>query len=307
MPNRKSQKSKKMPKKCHLTDSNQGSDQSKETCSELRPHEFEAREVSSIPNWKASVDCTETASEDGMQGSRCFHSPQVNVEEVVRSPLQNHDRMSSGRWYCLMITIYQATKRGHQALPTASWNSASIVKLMQDDLEAVLLDHTTAILSVGWHSTGEGLMEEKAQACIKHFSPYVEWQGVAIKLDFQALMLAEGWEEIRAHEAQSQRIIRGHGRPRATKLLTTMIGKVPMEIDSSPQDVKKGAKNDKWLRNHWSNPVTPPLDWNNFALSWQLLRRCLRLLRPRYQPVQVLFWGQRFWFCFDDVCCDLQC
>ena len=55
---------------------------------------------------------------------------------------------------------------------------------MEDDLDvtkAVLLDHTTAILYVGWHSAGEGLMEEEAQACIEHFSPYVEWRGVAVE------------------------------------------------------------------------------------------------------------------------------
>ena len=70
-----------------------------------------------------------------------------------------------------MITVYEATKRGHRALPTVSWNLASLVDLMRDDLdvtEAVLLDHTMAILYVGWHSTGKGLMEEKAQAYIEH-------------------------------------------------------------------------------------------------------------------------------------------
>ena len=54
------------------------------------------------------------------------------------------------------------------------------------------MDHTTAILYVGWHAAGEGLTEEEAQACIEHFSPYVKWRGMAIELDFQALTLAEG-------------------------------------------------------------------------------------------------------------------
>ena len=83
-------------------------------------------------------------------------------------------------------------------------NSASIVDLMGDDLdvtEAVILDHIMAILYVGWHSAGEGLTVEKAQACIEHFSPYVKWRGMAVKQEFQALTLAEGQEEIRAHEA----------------------------------------------------------------------------------------------------------
>ena len=84
-----------------------------------------------------------------------------------------------------------------------SWSLASIVDLMEDDLdvtEAVLLDHTTAILYVGRHSAGEGLTEEEAQAYIKHFSPYVKWRGVAIEWNFQAPMLAEG-QEIGAHKA----------------------------------------------------------------------------------------------------------
>ena len=39
--------------------------------------------------------------------------------------------------------------------------------------------------------TGEGLTEEEAQACIDHFSSYIEWRDVAVKCEFQALMLAE--------------------------------------------------------------------------------------------------------------------
>ena len=83
-------------------------------------------------------------------------------------------------------------------------NSAGIVDLMEDDLDvskAVILDHIMAILYVGQQSAGEGLMEEEAQACVEHFTPYVEWRGMAIKWEFQALMLAEGRVEIRAHKA----------------------------------------------------------------------------------------------------------
>ena len=74
-------------------------------------------------------------------------------------------------------------------------NSAGIFDLMEDDLdvsEAVILDHIMTILNVGWHSADEGLTEEKVQACVKHFSPYVEWRSTAVKQEFQALMLAEG-------------------------------------------------------------------------------------------------------------------
>ena len=118
--------------------------------------------------------------------------------------------MSSGRQYCLRVTVYEATKRGHQALPTAVMNSAVIVDLMEDDLdvsEVVILDHIMAILYVGWSSAGEGLMEEEAQACVEHFSPFVEWRGTAVKWEFQALTLAEGQEEIKAHKAQSQKTL----------------------------------------------------------------------------------------------------
>ena len=128
------------------------------------------------------MDRAETASEGGlkMQGSTCFDSPQAQVEEAVRSPLQEHDRMSSGRQYCFWVTVYEVTKRGRGALPTVAMNSASIVDLMEDDLdvsEAVILDHITAILYVGQHSAGEGLTEEEAEVCVKHFSPYVKWRG----------------------------------------------------------------------------------------------------------------------------------
>ena len=84
------------------------------------------------------------------------------------------------------------------------WNPASIVDMMSDDLditEAVVLNHITAILYVGHQSAGEGLTKEEAQACIKHFSPYIKWSDVAVEQEFQALTLAEAWEEIWAYEA----------------------------------------------------------------------------------------------------------
>ena len=59
------------------------------------------------------------------------------------------------------------------------WNPANIVDIMEDDLdvtEAVLLDDTMALLYVGQRSAGEGLTEEDNQACIDHFSPYMEWR-----------------------------------------------------------------------------------------------------------------------------------
>ena len=92
---------------------------------------------------------------------------------------------------------------------------------MGDDLDitkAVILDHIMAILYVGWHSAGEDLTEEEAEPCIKHFNPNVEWRGMAVKQEFQALTLAEGWEEIRAHEAWSQNTLWAHAKPPASSL-----------------------------------------------------------------------------------------
>ena len=74
------------------------------------------------------------------------------------------------------------------------WKHASIADMMSDDLdvtEAEVLDHITAIFYVGRWSVGEGLIEEEAQACIKHFSPYIKWRDVTVKQDFQVLTLAE--------------------------------------------------------------------------------------------------------------------
>ena len=116
---------------------------------------------------------------------------------LVRSPLQNHDRMDSGRRYCLLATIHEATCQGCRALSTPMWNPASITDMMSDNLditEAVVLEHITAILYVGQWSAGERLTEEEAQACIDHFRPYIKWRGVAVKHEFQALMLAEAQE-----------------------------------------------------------------------------------------------------------------
>ena len=79
------------------------------------------------------------------------------------------------------------------------WNPASITDMMSDDLditEAVVLDHSTAILYIGQQSASKGLTQEEAQACIDHFSPDIEWRDMAVEHEFQTLMLAEVQEEI---------------------------------------------------------------------------------------------------------------
>ena len=90
------------------------------------------------------------------------------------------------------------------------WNPASIANLKSDNLditEAVVLDHSTAILYVGQRLAGEGLTEEKAQTCIDHFSPHIQFRDVAVECEFQALTLAEAQEEIQAYEAQTHKPI----------------------------------------------------------------------------------------------------
>ena len=67
-----------------------------------------------------------------------------------------------------------------------------------DITEVVVLDHITAILYIGWWSACEELTQEDDQVCIDHFIPYIKWRDVAVEREFQALMLAEAWEEIQA-------------------------------------------------------------------------------------------------------------
>ena len=101
---------------------------------------------------------------------------------------------------------------------------------MVDDLdvtEAILLDDTTALLYVGRRSTGEGLIEEETQAGIDHFSPYMEWRGMALGCNFQALALVEGQESMKAHEAQSQKSLRGREDLRFLNFLCCLVVNYP--------------------------------------------------------------------------------
>ena len=104
----------------------------------------------------------------------------------------------------MLITVHEATKRGHRALPKSKWNPANITDMMKDDIdvtEAVIHNHIATILYVRRQSAGKSLTEEEAEACIEHFSPYIEWREVAIEREFQDLTLAEAHEEIWAYEA----------------------------------------------------------------------------------------------------------
>ena len=156
--------------------------------------ELEAKATSPMPSREASVDHSEAFLIQDVQSLEHIDREQEQASETVISPLQNHDRMDSGRRYCLLITVHEATCRGCRALSKPMWNPANITDLMSSNLdvtEAVVLDHITAILYVGQWSAGEGLTEEEAQACIDHFSPYIEWRNVAVEREFQALTLAE--------------------------------------------------------------------------------------------------------------------
>ena len=115
-------------------------------------HELEAKAASPMQSRKASVDRSEASLIGDVQSLEHVNQEQEQVSEIVRSPLQNHDKMGLGRRHCLLTTIHEATHQGCRALLKSMWNPASIMDLMSDDLdimEAVVLDHITAILYVG--------------------------------------------------------------------------------------------------------------------------------------------------------------
>ena len=163
MPNKRSQKNKRRtPKRQSPMGLNPSSHHSKTgyseaghsegRCSDAGNLELEAERVSPVPSREASEDHSEVTSDGGIQNQGHFNFQQDQVDEVVRNPLQNHDRMDSGRRYCLSITAHEATRGGCWALPKVKWNPAGIVDMMRDDLdvmEVVILNHIATILYVG--------------------------------------------------------------------------------------------------------------------------------------------------------------
>ena len=120
--------------------------------SKVNHQELEAGPASHVPSREASVDHSEVSSNGEVQDPEHIDLRQEQVRGTVRNPLQNHDRMDSGRRYCLLTMIHEATHRGCRALLKLMWNPASIAEMMGDDLdvtEVVVLDHITAILYVG--------------------------------------------------------------------------------------------------------------------------------------------------------------
>ena len=118
-----------------------------------------------MPSREALVNHSEASLIGDIQSLEHVDQEQEQVSKIVRSPIQNHDRVDSGRRYCLLTTIHEATCRGCRALSKPMWNYASIIDMMSDDLditEAVVLDHISAILYVGRWSASEGLTEKEA-------------------------------------------------------------------------------------------------------------------------------------------------
>ena len=148
MPNRKSHRSKERSLKRESPARSNGSSGP----SKVDHQELEAKTASPMPSREALVDHFKVSSNGDVQDPEPINLSQKQVREAVRNPLQNHDRMDSGRRYCLLTMIHEATCRGCGALSKPMWNPASITNMMSDDLditEVVVLDHITAILYVG--------------------------------------------------------------------------------------------------------------------------------------------------------------
>ena len=104
-----------------------------------------------VPSRETSVDHSKVSSNGDVQDPEPINLSQEQVREAVRNPLQSHDRMDSGRRYCLLTIINEATHQGHRALPKPIWNPTGIADMVSDDLdviEAVVLDHITAIFYI---------------------------------------------------------------------------------------------------------------------------------------------------------------
>ena len=63
--------------------------------------------ASPMQSREASVDHSEVSFNGDVQDPEHIDLRQEQVREAVRNPLQNHDRMDSGRRYCLLTTIHK--------------------------------------------------------------------------------------------------------------------------------------------------------------------------------------------------------
>ena len=136
--------------------SNQSSDQSKVDHSEVghseaNCFELRAERASPVPSRETSEDCSGEAYDREIPDQGRFDSHQEQIDKVIWRPLQNHNRMNSGRRYCLLSTDHEATKRGCWALPKSKWNPANIADMMEGDFDVtkvVILNHIATILYV---------------------------------------------------------------------------------------------------------------------------------------------------------------
>ena len=105
MPNRKSHRGRRRTLKWESpAQSNESSGPSK-----ADSHELEAKPTSPMPTRETLVDCSEASLIGEVQSLEHIDQEQEQVSKIVRSPLQNHDQMDSGRRYCLLTTIHEAT------------------------------------------------------------------------------------------------------------------------------------------------------------------------------------------------------
>ena len=105
MPNRKSHRGRRRtPKWESPAWSNKSSEPSK-----ADSYELEAKATLPMPSREALENHSKASLIGDIQGFEHVDQEQEQVSNIVRSPLQNHDRMDSGRRYCLLCTIHEAT------------------------------------------------------------------------------------------------------------------------------------------------------------------------------------------------------
>ena len=112
MPNRKRRRT---PKQESPVQSNGSSGPSEADHQELEAR-IRARTATPMPSREALVDHSEVSLIGDIQDPEHIDQGQEQVSEIVRNLLQNHDRMDSGRRYCLLTTIHEATCWEHRAL-----------------------------------------------------------------------------------------------------------------------------------------------------------------------------------------------
>ena len=105
MPNRKSHRGRRR------TSKQESSAQSNRSSGpfEVDSHELEAKAASPMLSREASVDCSEASLIGDVQSLEHIDQEQEQVSEIARSSLQNHNQMDSGRRYCLLTNIHEAT------------------------------------------------------------------------------------------------------------------------------------------------------------------------------------------------------